>query len=161
MTTDQSIREHIVDAFQTGAIEPPLSACQNCVSRAQNLRSLRPVENDMVHLFRRALVLVAVYASSVSVVAAEPDVGRAETSAVRATIDRGLAFLTKDALAWRKEHGCVSCHHASLVVWAMHEARAAGHAVDEPVLAELTTWMADSGDGRTSIPRPEERAASL
>jgi hypothetical protein len=36
----------------------------------------------------------------------------------------------------------------------MHEARQRGHAVDEPVLAELTKWVAESGDGKTGVPRP-------
>src|SRR5262249_41082858 len=30
---------------------------------------------------------------------------------VQATLDRGLAFLAKDAVAWREEHKCASCHH--------------------------------------------------
>ena len=45
---------------------------------------------------------------------------------VDATVDRGLGFLVKDALAWRNEHKCVSCHHAGLVIWSMHEARRFG-----------------------------------
>jgi hypothetical protein len=40
-----------------------------------------------------------------------------------AAIDRGLAFPAKDALAWKAQHQCVSCHHASMVVWAMREAK--------------------------------------
>ena len=93
----------------------------------------------------------------------------AQPLAVHATIDRGLAFLVKDALAWKDEHKCVSCHHAGLVVWSMREAKARGHAVDEPVLAELTKWIAEaSGDGKTGVPRPagvpkalNEKAVSL
>ena len=70
-----------------------------------------------------------------------------ESPGVVATIDRGLAFLSKEALAWKAEHNCVSCHHAGLVIWSMFEARKRGHAVDEPVLEELTKWVAESGDG--------------
>jgi hypothetical protein len=70
------------------------------------------------------------------------------------TIDRGLGFLVKDALAWKEKHNCVSCHHAGLVIWSMREARQFGHAVDEPVLAELTKWVAESGDGKTGVARP-------
>jgi hypothetical protein len=70
-------------------------------------------------------------------------------------IDRGLGFLAKDALAWKAEHNCASCHHAALVVWSMREAKQRGHAVDEPVLAEMTKWVAESGDGKTGVPRPE------
>lgn len=72
-----------------------------------------------------------------------------------AAVKRGLAFLVKDALAWKKEHNCVSCHHAGMVVWALREAKQRGHAVDEPVLAELTKWLAESGDGKASLPRPK------
>jgi len=75
-------------------------------------------------------------------------------SGTDAAIQRGLAFLVKDALAWKEEHNCVSCHHAALVIWSMREAKDRGHAVDEPVLAELTKWVAESGDGTTGIARP-------
>lgn len=79
----------------------------------------------------------------------------APPAAVEATIERGLGFLAKDAVAWRDEHHCASCHHAALVVWSMREAKQQGHTVDEAVLAEMTTWIANSGDGTTSVPRPE------
>jgi hypothetical protein len=79
---------------------------------------------------------------------------RPKPADVNATIDRGLAFLAKDALAWKKEHHCASCHHASLVVWATREAKLRGHAVDEPVLAELAKWVAESGDGKFGLARP-------
>jgi squalene-hopene/tetraprenyl-beta-curcumene cyclase len=80
---------------------------------------------------------------------------------VSATIDRGLAFLARDAMAWKDEHNCVSCHHAALVVWSMREAQLRGHAIDEPVLAELTRWLAESGDGKTGLPRPAGRPKAL
>src|SRR4051794_4771685 len=79
---------------------------------------------------------------------------RDKPSKVGATIDRGLAFLTKDALAWKKEHNCVSCHHAALVIWAMREAKQRGHAVEEPVLTQLTKRVAESGDGKFGLARP-------
>src|SRR5215831_4574798 len=99
---------------------------------------------------RSVVTLVAVLVAGTAS-AQEP---RAKPADVNATIDRGLAFLAKDALAWKKEYSCVSCHHASLVVWAMREAKLRGHAVDEPVLAELTKWLAESGDGKFGLPRP-------
>jgi hypothetical protein len=83
-----------------------------------------------------------------------PAVDSPAPTAYQNTVRRGLDFLTRDALAWKKEHNCVSCHHASMVVWAMSDARQHGFVVNEPVLAELTTWVAESGDGTTSVPRP-------
>jgi hypothetical protein len=76
---------------------------------------------------------------------------------VAPAIDRGLAFLAKDALAWKAEHECASCHHAALVAWSMREAKLSGFAVDEPVLADMTKWVAESGDGKTSLARPADR----
>jgi squalene cyclase len=73
---------------------------------------------------------------------------------VDATIKRALSFLAKDTLAWKKEHNCASCHHASLVIVAFREAKQFDYAVDEPVLAELTKWMANSGDGKFTMARP-------
>jgi hypothetical protein len=94
-------------------------------------------------------VVIVIFAGTASA----QDAPRASSGA-GAAIDRGLVFLTKDALAWKKEHNCASCHHASLVIWSMREARQHGHAVDEPVLAELTKWVAESGDGKTGVARP-------
>jgi hypothetical protein len=74
---------------------------------------------------------------------------------VNAAIDRGLGFLVKDALAWKKQHNCVSCHHAALVIWSMREAKDHGHAINEQVLRELTEWLAASGDGKTGLARPK------
>jgi hypothetical protein len=86
---------------------------------------------------------------------------RQKSSEVSAAIDRGLAFLAEDAMAWKNEHNCVSCHHAGLVIWSMHEAKQRGHAVDEPVLAELTKWVAESGDGRFGMARPVSAPRAL
>ena len=80
---------------------------------------------------------------------------------VSATIDRGLSFLAKDSLVWKNEHKCVSCHHAALVIWSMSEAQRRGHAVNEPVLAELTNWVAGSGDGKFGMARPASAPQAL
>jgi hypothetical protein len=44
----------------------------------------------------------------------------------------------------------------------MREAKQRGHAVDEPVLADLAKWIAESGDGKFGLARPARapRAAS-
>ena len=103
---------------------------------------------------RPVVTLVVVILVTGTASAQEP---RPKPADVNATIDRGLAFLAKDALAWKKEHNCASCHHASLVVWATREAKLRGHAVDEPVLTELTKWVAESGDGKFGLARPRRR----
>jgi len=96
---------------------------------------------------------IAVVVILLPVAASADDLG-SKPPEVDAAIDRGLAFLARDAIAWKEEHNCVSCHHAALVVWSMREARLRGRAVDEPVLADLTKWIAESGDGKFAMERP-------
>lgn len=79
---------------------------------------------------------------------------RPKSSEVDGAIKRGLDFLAKDTVAWKKEHNCASCHHAALVVLALREAKDRGHTIDEPVLADMTKWMAESGDGKFGLKRP-------
>jgi len=79
---------------------------------------------------------------------------RPDSADARTTIDRGLAFLASDALAWKAVYNCASCHHAALVVCALREAKLRGHSVDEPVLAEMTKWISEAGEGKTGVPRP-------
>jgi hypothetical protein len=43
----------------------------------------------------------------------------------------------------------------------MREAKQHGYAVDGPVLAELTKWVAESGDGKTGLPRPAAAPKAL
>ena len=59
---------------------------------------------------------------------------------VKETINRGLAFLAKDSLAFRETKKCAECHHAPFTIWALNEGKRRGYAVDEKMLAELTTW---------------------
>jgi hypothetical protein len=103
---------------------------------------------------RSLLTTLSVLGAAISAAILSAETSGAQPSAVGTAIDRGLAFLAKDAVAWRNEHHCVSCHHAGLVTWSMREARQHGHAVDEAVLAEMTKWVAESGDGTTGVPRP-------
>lgn len=100
-----------------------------------------------------AFLLVALPASA--------DEPRSEPPKVDTAIERGLDFLKKDALAWKAEHNCASCHHASLVIWSMHEARQRGQSVDDAFLSEFTKWVSEAGNGKTSIPRPEGRPKAL
>jgi hypothetical protein len=104
------------------------------------------------------LIALVFFPSAEPASAAGPALQRSD---VGPAIDRGLAFLVKDAQEWKKQHNCVSCHHASLVVWSMREAKRRGHTIDEPILAELTKWVAQSGDGKTGVARPASAAKAL
>jgi hypothetical protein len=60
---------------------------------------------------------------------------------VKAAINRGLSFLAKDSLAWKESKQCYECHHAPFTIWALNEGKKQGYAVDEEVLADLTSWV--------------------
>lgn len=98
----------------------------------------------------RLLIAISLVTFSTTVVA-QDNSPRPDT---KPAIDNGLAFLAKDALAWKAKYNCVSCHHGSLIAWALHEAKARDYRVDEAVMNEMTKWVAESGNGKTSLPRP-------
>jgi squalene cyclase len=99
----------------------------------------------------RTLIAIGIWFCSLTVLADEPAGPKPNATTA---IERGLGFLAQDALAWKEAHNCASCHHAGMVVWALRAAKVRGFAVDEPVLAEMTQWMAASGDGKMTIERP-------
>ena len=58
----------------------------------------------------------------------------------RQTVERSLGFLEHDALKWRKEHECATCHHGTLTVWALNEAQHNGYEVKADLLKEMAEW---------------------
>lgn len=59
---------------------------------------------------------------------------------VYATVDKSLAFLEDEGLAWKQDRKCASCHHVLLMIWSFNEARRAGYTVNADVLSELTKY---------------------
>jgi hypothetical protein len=55
-------------------------------------------------------------------------------------VESGLDFLVKDAALWRKDRQCATCHHGTLTVWALTEAKSRGYAVDKEVAADVPAW---------------------
>lgn len=97
----------------------------------------RPITRVMTS----ALCVLAIGARS----AGEEAEKKAENEAVstlkaRETIEGGLTFLEKDALAWRKEHQCATCHHGTMTIWALSEAKSRGYAVKPETLADVAEW---------------------
>jgi hypothetical protein len=58
----------------------------------------------------------------------------------RKAIDRGLAFLVSDAEKWRTERHCATCHHGTMTVWALSEAKSQGYADAARTLGDVTAW---------------------
>src|SRR5687768_5468607 len=91
---------------------------------------------------------------SVQVRADDPDAD----ADVKSVVDRGLTFLAKDSLAWKESKKCYECHHAPFTIWALNEAKSHGYAVDEKVLAELTSSVVGEDYlARLLAKRPEQK----
>src|SRR5262249_5422124 len=58
----------------------------------------------------------------------------------RKAAERGLTFLQQDGARWRKERKCATCHHGTMTVWALCEARSRGYAVTPESLADTVRW---------------------
>jgi hypothetical protein len=58
----------------------------------------------------------------------------------RRAIEGGLGYLKHEGLKWIQERQCASCHHATWLMWAVHEARQAGVAIDESGLADVNSF---------------------
>jgi len=56
---------------------------------------------------------------------------------------RGLAFIDKDAAKWRQEKKCATCHHGTMTVWTLSEARSLGYPIPPDRLAETATWTSE------------------
>jgi hypothetical protein len=67
-------------------------------------------------------------------------------------INRGLEFLAKDALAWKNERKCASCHHAPMAIWTLNEASKLGFGGNEQAVAELSAWIIAKDDPAKVFP---------
>jgi hypothetical protein len=90
-------------------------------------------------------ILSFVIAMTAMVATALPAHAQEEKKApkIKSVIERGLGFVKEDALKWRKDRECSTCHHGTMTVWAMNEARAQGFAVAAEDLADMTKWTKD------------------
>lgn len=90
------------------------------------------------------LVILALVSAAVRGEEGAPD--------AKAAIDRGLEFLAKDALTWKAERKCASCHHGPMAIWTLNEARQRGFGGNEPAVAELTAWIVAKDDPARVFP---------
>lgn len=79
--------------------------------------------------------LVALFFLAAPVRAEEPQ------KAARTAVERSLDFLQKDAVKWKKERQCATCHHGTFTVWVFAEAKKQGYAVPAEAFTEATTWI--------------------
>jgi hypothetical protein len=79
-------------------------------------------------------------AASLFVVLPSPSAEPAKAPDTTRAIERSIDFVINDAAKWREEKKCASCHHGTLTVWVLCEARSRGVAVDAKVFADTVAW---------------------
>jgi Prenyltransferase and squalene oxidase repeat len=70
----------------------------------------------------------------------EPPAIAPAPAATRQAVERSLVFLEQDALKWRQERECSTCHHGAMTVWALTEAKERGYAVHADTLTQMVAW---------------------
>jgi squalene-hopene/tetraprenyl-beta-curcumene cyclase len=63
-----------------------------------------------------------------------------EDAPIRASVERSLAFLEKEGVAWMRQRDCLSCHHVPFLIWSHRAAQAKGIPLDAPKLGAWTEW---------------------
>jgi len=76
-----------------------------------------------------------------------------EPPLTRPAVERSLDFLERDAVKWRKEHECSTCHHGTMTIWALTEAASRGYTVAPETLADMATWAKQRALERLDQPR--------
>ncbi len=74
-------------------------------------------------------------------------------SKMRSTIGRGLKFIQEDAVKWRNEKTCSTCHHGSMTMWVQLEARSRGFEFSDAILEENVKWAKQRILERVDLPR--------
>jgi hypothetical protein len=79
----------------------------------------------------------------------------------RSTIERGLNFLQQDAVKWRQEKNCSTCHHGTMTMWVQLEAKSRGFAVAPDELEENIRWAKERIMERADLPRDTRAGWSM
>ncbi len=72
--------------------------------------------------------------------------------AIDAAIPPALRYLEKEALSWKAEMGCASCHHAPMMLWSCETAKSKGFTVNEEAVAEIRAFILDENNGAKLFP---------
>lgn len=91
--------------------------------------------------------LLAVTAASLS----------AESPTPQTAILRGLEFLQADVVKWRKDRECATCHHGTLTIWALSEAKQQGYDIPAEFFADTVKWTKDKMLAKVDEPRVEQK----
>ncbi len=67
-------------------------------------------------------------------------------------LPRALHYLVKTSNAWMEDHNCATCHHVTMTIWSLREAKAAGTGADTSALAKTVEWAVSAKTSGTTFP---------
>ncbi len=79
----------------------------------------------------------------------------------RTPAEKALDFLRRDAVTWRKDRACSTCHHGTLTVWAFSEAKSRGYHVAPEEMADVVKWTKGRLLERIDLPRDKRPGWSM
>jgi squalene-hopene/tetraprenyl-beta-curcumene cyclase len=75
-----------------------------------------------------------------------------------AAAQKALDWIQQDAVKWRKEKTCASCHQGVMTLWVMAEAKSRGYAIAPEALAETAKW---SKERLAGLDQPRDRSMAF
>lgn len=99
---------------------------------------------------KKILSLLIITGLSHAALAAEP--AFVPKAAIEFAIPGALRYMEKEALSWKAEMGCASCHHAPMMLWACETARTRGFPVKESAVAEIRAFILDENNSARLFP---------
>lgn len=111
--------------------------------------------------FSASLTTLCFITAGMATTRANPPQADATDQLVRIAAERGLAFLQADAVKWKKDRQCATCHHGTLTVWALSEAQSQGYAVPAETRAEMVEWAKSRVLERIDLPRDSRPGWSM
>jgi hypothetical protein len=104
-------------------------------------------------LSHRVVLILALFAPCTTVAGGEVSAW----AALNTTIPPALCYLEEEALSWKAEMGCASCHHAPIILWSCETAKAKGFTVNEEAVAATPESIATAERSKVWLAQPLEK----
>jgi hypothetical protein len=110
---------------------------------------------------RNAAMLQAVFAFCTLATGTMAIGDETEPRPARVTIGRALGLIQADAVKWRQEKNCSTCHHGTMTMWVQLEAVENGFAVSTEEFVENVRWAKQRIMERADLPRDSRPGWSM
>lgn len=114
-----------------------------------------------MHQFRHHLMFPAVLTFYTLLTGAQALGDEKERPSELVTVERALGFIQADAVKWRQEKNCSTCHHGTMTIWVQLEARHRGYVISTEDFEENVRWAKQRTMERVDLPRDSRPGWSM